>query len=202
MFKQALTLLGVTLAAALAVPAASAADIHGTRGDDVLRGTADADLILGLPGDDLLFGFAGADGIFGGIGRDALIGGADGDRLAGGPGRDLLVGRPGDDRLAGGVGSDVLFAGFGEDTLAGGRGRDVLWALAPDEQVDTLDCGPGFDVARVRDEDRTVGCERVVVVPDDSDEFAEAAGVEAAEDEVDTEAEVEATWDVAENVGA
>jgi len=52
--------------------------------------------------------------------------------------------------------------------LDGGDGNDVLHALAPDMQVDTLDCGPGdHDVAWIRagEPDVTLNCEVVHTVP-------------------------------------
>jgi Ca2+-binding RTX toxin-like protein len=66
-----------------------------------------------------------------------------------------------------GAGRDKLWGGFGTDTLNGGDGNDVLHSLAPDGQVDTLDCGPGdHDVAWVRSDehDNVVNCEIVKTV--------------------------------------
>jgi hypothetical protein len=50
--------------------------------------------------------------------------------------------------------------GTGTDRLFGGPGRDDLEAA--DGQRDTVDCGPGPDVARVDGFDRVSGCERVI----------------------------------------
>ena len=57
-------------------------------------------------------------------------------------------------------------------TSSAGDGNDVLHALARDNQVDTLDCGPGLhDVAWLRagESDTTVNCEKVITVSTGSD---------------------------------
>src|SRR5919204_299613 len=83
-----------------------------------------------------------------GDGDDVAWGGAGNDQLQGGLGNDRLRGRYGDDSLDGGPGNDRLHGGWGTDQLQGGDGNDRLFALAPDNKVDTLDCGPGdHDVA-------------------------------------------------------
>ena len=63
--------------------------VRGTRGADVLVGTAERDLICGLGGDDVLKGLGGDDVMFGHGGNDRVIGGA---------GRDIVVGNSGRDR--------------------------------------------------------------------------------------------------------
>ena len=89
-----------------------------------------------------------------------VINGTDGD--------DTLPGTPRADLIRGGRGADQLFAGFGQDVVHGGPGPDTLYAVARDGQLDTLDCGPGNDVAVVRAGEQTaiVKCESVKVVPD------------------------------------
>src|SRR5207237_170207 len=83
-------------------------------------------------------------------------------------GPDLLRGRPGNDTLYGGDGNDVMWPGSGQDTQYGGEGDDTLHALANDNQVDTLDCGPGNDTAIInvkeKNIDQTVSCETVKYV--------------------------------------
>lgn len=82
----------------------------GTRGDDMVTGTVDADRLLGFSGDDALSGKDGDDVIEGGCGNDSLEGGA---------GNDLLVGGAGDDMLNGGSGNDVY-------VFERGAGRDLI----------------------------------------------------------------------------
>ena len=102
--------------------------------------------------------------IWGGDGNDTLTAGANGlSRLHGGPG---------DDTLNGGSSRDFLWGGRGVDHEYGGDGNDVLHALARDNQVDTLDCGPGdHDVAWLRagEHDITMNCEVVKTVSIGSD---------------------------------
>lgn len=121
------------------------------------------ELLLGGDGDDLVQvndcvakGCSddrniGLDSILeGGAGNDRLTGGDGGDTLRGGPGVDTLVGLAGDDRLRGGHGEDILDAGSGNDHV-----------FARDGQRDTIDCGPGKDMARADEQDVLIGCERV-----------------------------------------
>ena len=102
--------------------------------------------------------------IWGGYGNDTLTAGANGlSRMHGGPG---------DDTLNGGPRRDFMWGGRGVDHEFGGDGNDVLHALARDNQVDTLDCGPGLhDVAWLRagESDTTVNCEKVITVSTGSD---------------------------------
>ncbi|MEF1311505.1 type I secretion C-terminal target domain-containing protein, partial [Vibrio mytili] len=51
----------------------------GSDGDDVLNGTASADILLGGEGNDIISGDTGEDIIVGGLGNDILTGGGDGD---------------------------------------------------------------------------------------------------------------------------
>ena len=60
----------------------------GSSGDDRIRGTRRADVIVALGGNDTVRGLAGDDKICGGRGRDRLVGAAGDDSLNGGPGRD------------------------------------------------------------------------------------------------------------------
>lgn len=115
---------------------------------------------VGTAADETLAGGMQADRIDGRAGDDVVLGGGGADVLAGAHGNDVLHGGPGD---------DVLWAGPGRDVLLGGDGDDHLRASNPDGAVDRLHCGPGNDVAWVVAspagmEDRTFGCERVVVV--------------------------------------
>ena len=98
-----------------------------------------------------------------------VSGTAGADSLTGTAGHDLLYGRGGNDRLDGGRGNDVLYGGAGNDVLTGGAGRDRLYGgpgndtlRAQDGFRDTVDCGPGRDIAWVDRVDRVSGCERVI----------------------------------------
>jgi Ca2+-binding RTX toxin-like protein len=139
-------------------------------GDDLVLGSPGADTVLGGPGNDRIDGGAGNDG--------SLEGEAGNDRIRGGPGDDILFGRAGDDELFGGDDADYLEGGRGRDLLVGGRGNDRLVGgldsdrlrggpgndelVAYDGTRDYVDCGPGFDVARVDRHDRVVHCEHVI----------------------------------------
>lgn len=115
----------------------------GGKGDDVLLGSCEDDLLFGRAGDDLLIGAAGDDHLVGGAGADTLFGRAGDDKLGGGPGRDTLWGGVGQDVLAGDGGADVLRGGAGDDSLLGGDGRDTLKGGTGD---DTLEGGNGRDL--------------------------------------------------------
>lgn len=80
--------------------------LEGTDGDDDLRGTPEADVVLALGG------------------SDRIRGGGGNDRICGGDGNDRLTGQGGSDRLLGGSGVDRLSGGGGKDTCDGGAGKD------------------------------------------------------------------------------
>jgi Ca2+-binding RTX toxin-like protein len=61
--------------------------------------------------------------------------------------------------LSGGAGGDLVNSGSGRDRVAAGTGNDRV--LARDHAADTIDCGPGRDVAIVDRVDRTRSCEQV-----------------------------------------
>lgn len=138
-------------------------------GDDVLVGTADADLIegfggndtlTGMAGDDVIRGFDGDDSLFGnrgddeisggigddyieaGLGDDLVYGGAGADVLLGFAGNDLMFGQLGDDTLKGGAGADELSGNEGDDIVQGGSGHDTLFGQAGD---DAMNGGSGND---------------------------------------------------------
>lgn len=94
----------------------------GGFGEDVLRGSGEADWLYG--------GYDG-DVISGGGGSDQLHGEGGADRISGGNGDDVIHGdsrwQPsGDDRLSGNAGDDRLYGGWGNDLLRGGAGADHL----------------------------------------------------------------------------
>ncbi len=109
-------------------------DCIGTPGDDKIKGTSGADVIVGLggidrikgrKGDDILCGGDGADKITGGNGIDLIDAGPGDDRVKGGRLDDTVLGDAGNDRLGGGPDEDVLVGGADDDLLSGGRGVDT-----------------------------------------------------------------------------
>lgn len=115
--------------------------LPGSRADDTLRGTTDADLILGHQGNDAIFGRAGSDALFGGAGHDFIAGDNyfllsepfeqwEFGPLQGstpGPGNNLILGGAGNDTVLAGYGANTVFGGAGDDSIMGygaGRGHD------------------------------------------------------------------------------
>ena len=109
--------------------------INGTRGSDILRGTARPDIICGFGGSDIIRGGGGNDTIYGDAGNDILNGNSGSDRIIGGAGNDIVKDGVGLDRLYGGGGRDVLNVrdGRGGDLVDGGRDRDVCSADSRDK---------------------------------------------------------------------
>jgi Ca2+-binding RTX toxin-like protein len=139
--------------------------IAGRGGNDTISGYFDVDTLIGGPGNDRLFGGDSGDFLYGGPGNDLLAGGPreqdayglGNDFLSGGSGADELKGGPGPDVLRGDPGNDVLRGGSGVDTLTGGTGDDRLYAWGDGgrgRSGDTVDCGPGHDIALVDRNDR------------------------------------------------
>ena len=148
-------LLGLSVVTATAF----ALTIKGTRGDDHIQGSNNADRIIARAGNDTVDAGAGADRVFGNRGNDVLEGKAGPDVLHGNQGDDTLVGdvpRVGDlvsrDRLFGGRGNDTLRGGDGFDRLHGGPGNDTSNGNAGNDLMsggagdDTQNGGPGNDV--------------------------------------------------------
>jgi Ca2+-binding RTX toxin-like protein len=94
---------------------ARTATIVGTAGNDEIRGTNNADVIVALGGNDKVSGRGGADTICGGTGKD---------RISGDEGADRLFGEAGEDNLSGGKGNDLLNGGANVDRCDGGPGQD------------------------------------------------------------------------------
>jgi Ca2+-binding RTX toxin-like protein len=129
--------LAFTLLVALALaPAASAKRIVGNKNDNKLAGTGKRDEVFGRDSRDVLIGFDGWDRLYGEEGNDVLVG-----RTA----TTVLWGSGLDDTLDGGRGNDLLRPGFGRDVVDAGPGNDVVWAGESDGDLDSIDCGPGFD---------------------------------------------------------
>lgn len=110
----------------------------------VVSGTASADNLYGLDGDDIVKGYGGNDALYGGEGDDDIgdtdllsgdddegddymNGGGGNDRMNGGAGDDDMEGGTGDDEMNGGSGMDTMNGGSGMDQLLGGEDRDYLW---------------------------------------------------------------------------
>ena len=129
------------------------ATVFGTVGNDLLRGTLEADWFNGLQGNDQInlsaddnFGTDGNDTAYGGYGFDNIFGGNGDDFLVGGaPGADGLddgSSQDGSDFIDGGGGNDNILGGFGQDTLAGDMGNDTLYGQGDN---DTVNGGTGDD---------------------------------------------------------
>ena len=90
---------------------------NGIVGDDndIVVGTAAANLLVGLGGNDALDGQDGADTLQGNDGNDDLVGEDQNDSLLGDAGDDAISGGSGDDTMAGGTGDDTLIGGSGTD---------------------------------------------------------------------------------------
>lgn len=114
-----------------------------TNGDDVILGTAEADVINALAGDDIVCGGGGDDKVLGGDGDDFIDLGEGDDSVWGGEGDDIIDGGTGIDRLRGGAGDDTIVGGFGRDIILGGAGKDRIYG---DPGRDSLYGGEGDDV--------------------------------------------------------
>jgi Ca2+-binding RTX toxin-like protein len=120
------------------------AEIVGTEGDDLLRGTPERDVIWGGGGDDEIHGSLGNDLLCGGPGDDLIHGGRGNDEVDGGGGTDRVIGDLGDDKVMGGQGEyDEVAGSLGIDTLNGGAGSFDL--VHGDYGYDRMDGGPGED---------------------------------------------------------
>ena len=108
--------------------------VAGGLGDDLIIGSAEADVLRGdLNSRDAQVG-VGQDDILLGLGGNDRLGGKGGnDRLFGGDGDDQLWGDDGDDFLRGGLGNDTLTG----DDASGGSGRDIF-VLAIGEGSDVI----------------------------------------------------------------
>jgi Ca2+-binding RTX toxin-like protein len=83
-----------------------------------------------------------------------------GEVIHGTDGQDHIYGERGGDRIFGGEGADELYGGPGQDLVFGGSGDDFI--EAKDGLRDLVNCGAGYDVVSVDDEDViSGGCEVV-----------------------------------------
>lgn len=85
---------------------------RGDKGNNTLRGAAQADTLLGLAGNDRLVGNDGNDRLEGGLGKDTLFGGKGNDRLYGGKGVNIYVGGKGKDVFELSAGGKELIRDF------------------------------------------------------------------------------------------
>lgn len=74
-------------------------NLIGSHFNDLLKGSAQKNVLAGGDGDDIIYGMGGAD---------------------------ELSGDQGNDKLFGGGGADILFGGSGKDELTGGNGADIF----------------------------------------------------------------------------
>jgi Ca2+-binding RTX toxin-like protein len=98
----------------------------GTDGDDVLRATKEADVIVTGAGNDTVYSSrhgTASDHIRGGPGDDYLVDGLGNVKLKGGPGRDDLG--PGNDNAWGGADDDRISA-EGRNNYEIGDGTEAL----------------------------------------------------------------------------
>jgi Ca2+-binding RTX toxin-like protein len=130
--------------------------IEGTKADDLIQGSAGADVVNASEGDDVVIGGTGSDSIQGGRGQDLLLGeqgddtldgGTGSDLLIGGKGNDVLFGRNDQDILIGGSGDDLLYGGTNQDVLVGTSGSDTLYGGAGGDRLSGYDIMPGTSKA-------------------------------------------------------
>jgi Ca2+-binding RTX toxin-like protein len=115
--------------------------LDGGTGNDLLIGSAGANVLMGGADDDMVYGRGGADVAFGGTGNDYLLG----DGVNGATAQSwtyTAAGDEGADYLDGESGNDTLRGGGGNDTLLGGADNDRLWG---DAGSDNMDGGDGDD---------------------------------------------------------
>jgi Ca2+-binding RTX toxin-like protein len=130
--------LGALVAVPLASEAASAAPkcfgkratIVGTAGNDKIKGTPKADVIVARGGNDVIDGLGGKDLICAGGGADKVRAGVGADKVSGGYGNDRISGYKGNDKLFGMQGRDQVSGGAGDDRVNGGAGTDRCYAGA------------------------------------------------------------------------
>ena len=97
------------------------------RGDLMLQGTDDRNVLTGNSGDNRIYGEGAGDTVYGGSGDDYLSGGTGWDTIYGGEGADKISGGDQNDILKGGKGSDRLSGGYGVDRVSGQDGDDSIW---------------------------------------------------------------------------
>ena len=143
-------------------------NLSGSRFNDILIGSADANMVAGHEGDDRISGLAGNDILKGGLGNDTLTGGLGNDTMDGGAGIDW-VSFTGESRPArldlsvtgpqttghgvdvirnienihGGAGNDLLLGNAGANLIRGGNGADNIQGR---QGYDLLEGNAGNDI--------------------------------------------------------
>ena len=121
-----------------------------------------------------------------------LLGGQGADKLRAGPAADTVNGDAGDDELRAGGGADRLLGGPGVDDLDSGAGDDDV--RVRDGEADTVECGPGDDVAQLDFSDvireataqnAQGSCERVVREQPNPDDAREEDRSESPREDAD-----------------
>ena len=98
--------------------------VRGSKGPNVLTGSAEDNSLDGREGADTLNGLGGNDNLSGEGDPDTLNGGGSNDFLNAGDGADHLNGQDGNDNMFGGAGNDVQTGGTGVDFFSSrSRGR-------------------------------------------------------------------------------
>lgn len=147
-------------------------EMNGGRGDDIFRVARIGNGVTqnGGPGDDRLVASTGTDNLSGDDGDDILTEPRARERH-----------RRADDKFYGGRGNDRIHAGNGPDYILDDSGRDHVWGGAGndwintrgssraiyaehDQKPDVVDCGAGYDIARVGTDDVTRHCEYVTYI--------------------------------------
>jgi len=110
------------------------------KGEDVVIGTDDNDVIFGNKGNDLIDGGAGDDKLVGNRDSDILLGGEGNDKLYGGNNDDVLYGGPGNDLINGGNGSNdvAIYEGSINDYKIKKQGSTYKITNIADGSVDTV----------------------------------------------------------------
>ncbi len=103
-------------------------NLYGTEYSDVIRGSAENNILRGMGGNDDMRGLQG---------NDLMAGGAGNDNMRGNGGADTLDGGDGNDTLRGGGGADTLLDGDGRDNLIGQGGADTF-SLIVDAFIDRV----------------------------------------------------------------
>ena len=115
-------------------------NITGSTANDILEaGDYGKATLNGLSGNDVLRGTLEADSLFGGDGDDVLIGRSGNDKLDGGNGQNSYLPGAGDDSVTGGTGLDIVFFSGNRSsyTLSGGCSKKSCTVSGP-EGTDTL----------------------------------------------------------------
>jgi Ca2+-binding RTX toxin-like protein len=123
--------------------------VNGSDGDDRLNSFGSDGDLRGGNGDDLLaLGFSGfRNSLSGGSGDDEIVATIFGGGTAtGGGGDDVLVfaGNLKAWTIDAGSGDDVIVGANGADSIVAGSGNDLIDGA--DDNVDTINCGTGWDV--------------------------------------------------------